>query len=107
MVNKYRKSKKSWQTCYKCKKMTRSLRRDKEGGNVCSNCSKKEYHIISAPPFKPRLSLEEALNKIYEVRTQKIIYKSGKHNGKVALTSQIHVPQALIGHKVRLTLADK
>lgn len=107
MGRNYIKSRKNWQKCSKCKRKTRSLRKSKDDEIVCFNCSMNERHRIGGPiNRKPHFTLKEALDRVYKVRTTKTVYKSGRFKGVAKLFPKIHVPQALIGHKVKLSLAD-
>lgn len=66
----------------------------------------KKKTIIGFSNRKPYISLEEALNKIYEINPNKAVYRNGKRKGQRKLNPLITVPQILIGHKVKLVLVE-
>lgn len=69
-------------------------------GNIKMKENKKT--IIRIGNRNPKISLEKALNKVYPILVTKRFNKKGE--GRLQLV--ISVPQILIGHKVKLVLAD-
>lgn len=92
---------KYYSECSECSIKTKSTLLGKEGF-VCKNCYNKDKKIITIGDRRPRISLEKALDKTYEVKG----YGSGKGKTPI-LHVLISCPQILIGHKVRLVLCDK
>lgn len=73
----------------------------------CNKCIKEIGHgfkikktFIGGKGSKPLVSLEDALAKVREVRAQKY----GK--GATQFCGRILVPRVLVGHKIRIVLAD-
>jgi len=93
------RSKKSWQECKSCKKKTRSLRwSNKLDGFVCYHCYIKEHPMIKGYSYN-QITLEKALNRIYEVKT--CINKKG-----YLKTSPISFPKCLAGCKFKIQLIE-
>jgi hypothetical protein len=85
--------------CENCKKLYRNtmIYKDKL---ICRKCYKKEVHILKGFPM-PHITLEEALDKVYYIKG----YRS-KGKKSVGLVSCMSFPQVLIGHKIKVYLAD-
>ena len=78
--------------CEKCGRIVRSRYVVKfKGKLLCSNCVPRVH-------YRPRVSLEKALNKIYEVK--------GYLNNKNQKIAKIHIPPILSGKKVKLVLIE-
>ena len=78
-----------------CEDCGRQMRRFRvmEKKYVCYSCSRKYINVIgSANP----LTLEKALNKVYEIK--------GYVNGQGQMIAYRSFPTTLIGHKVKLLL---
>jgi len=87
--------------CDECSRYFRNLILVK-GKFICRNCFKKYPNYMSAnnSPHSWHLTLERALNKIYEIKGYKD--KKRKH-----FYGYRHFPKILIGHKVKLILVDE
>lgn len=85
-----------WKKCDNCKvRMKRHWRYKNK--ILCYHCYQKKVHMITA--HRPRISLDKALSKIYEIRGQ---LSMGRR-----LSATKNFPSILIGHKVKITLADE
>ena len=67
-----------------------------KGRFLCGTC---KPHRMLGQPLKSYFSLERALKKIHTIKGYRTV------NGRIVCT--ISVPQILIGHKVKLVLADE
>lgn len=84
--------------CNECGLEYRKMYLMKAGLSLCWKCSRKHYNKINSPYQKPRISMEEALNRIYLVKGYLI--------NKREITAKFSIPNILIGHKIKIVLAD-
>ena len=96
-----RKTCKNGEHCQECgeKHKGRGLRMYK-GKELCWTCYRKHFHILNngVKINKTALTFEEALKKTYEI-------KGTKKNNEY-FYAIVYFPKILIGHKVKLILAD-
>jgi len=83
-------------TCQNCDNKVRSFHIFK-GKFLCYKCYRKQVHIIPNPS-PHRKTMEEVLNKVYEIK--------GYINKNGSIKNQLNLPQVLIGHKIKISLAD-
>jgi hypothetical protein len=86
-------------TCQKCGLNYRKMYNMKNGLSVCWKCSRKDYNKMRIPYANPRITLQEALDRVYEVRG----YLS-KNNYPI---THVSIPTILIGRKFKIVLVKK
>ena len=93
----------AWKNC-KCGKRVRHLRKY-QNDLLCYQCYTKKVTKIGTTlgKFKSKISLEQALNKVYNIDGYK--YIDGKKQPRIQARN-ICVPSILIGHKVKFVLVD-
>lgn len=72
-----------------------------KGRQLCNQCYKKKTGWIMFHPdiYKPRVSEEKALNKIYKVK--------GYISPKNTRSTQVAIPPCLIGKYIKISLVDE
>jgi hypothetical protein len=88
-------------TCQECGRKSKSFRVLK-GKVYCYNCWKKHLHIIGGQG-KRIMSLDKALSKTYFIRGYGYMSKKGYPT----VQALFNVPSILIGHKVKIILAEE
>lgn len=83
--------------CDSCEKLRRRRGMIVYKGKFYCGVCKAKFRTNVSPVHNPHISLEEALNKIYEIKGY-----LNKKNG--CLSSHQSFPSILIGHKVKLVL---
>ena len=65
-------------TCTVCGKTVRHLLRNKSD-YCCATCYRRKVHMIGTRmnDYRPNISLEDALNKVYTIKGHKSIDKNG------------------------------
>ena len=95
-------TKRRWRNCEECDKNIKRFYRTK-GKTMCYNCYiSKLTLIMGGNKGRKPLSKEQALNKVYLVKS----YKYGK-NDKVYINAFINVPKVLAGKKVQLKIIEE
>jgi len=73
-----------------------------KGKELCKSCYRRTMiKCLSLNSVHKRKTIEQALNKIYEIRGYGI-----KRNGRGFIRAVCSFPAILIGHKVKLVLID-
>jgi len=85
-------------TCANCGVKTKNAQ-DTTAGFLCRRCYRKTRPTIYTMPKEPKISMEKALKKIYEIK--------GYVTKKGSIVTDLSPPHILIGHKIKFVLADE
>ena len=88
--------------CDECGRELRKLSKFHEKF-ICGRCKRKLDNVISYSCGRKLITIDAALNKVYEVKGRKYINKKGK---AVIATNNLSLQSILIGHKIKFVLAD-
>jgi len=88
--------------CDECGRKLRNLN-NFHGKFICGRCKLKLDDIIPYSNGRKPITIDKALEKVYEIKGRTYMNKKGK---PVIATNNISLPSILIGHKIKFILAD-